>query len=497
MIKSGGSAENRRCLTDYRAAVVPDFRFQNSQAGHMRAGKKQKKKGNVSRLLWLALLFIAWMTAIIWRLTYLQVTRHDYYHARAEAQRQDAIAVSPLRGTIVDRNGSNLAVSTDTDSIFVYTREVTDPEKISRTLAPLLGEREGDLIQKLTGSGNKNRFIWLKRKVDFETAKAITGAVEHSRLSGVHFVKEPQRYYPNGALGAHLLGYVNIDEQGLAGLELAHDKNLRGRPGQAFFEVDGRHQPFDRHDTPAVNGSRVELTFDAALQHQVESILEKARNATQARSATAIVLDPKTGEILALANAPDFDPNQRPKRSGDDEEDRVRRNRAITDVYEPGSVFKIVTYSGVIEEGLARPDDKVDCQGGQITLYGRTIRDSHLGTGVVTVADALAKSSNVGAIKMAQRLGEARLADYVSRFGFGHKTGIDLPGEVSGLVNNLRDWHGTSYASIAMGHEVGVTALQAVTAMAAIANGGVRIQPHVVRKVTAEDGRVIYEANPE
>ncbi|MFN7946659.1 MAG: penicillin-binding transpeptidase domain-containing protein [Blastocatellia bacterium] len=457
--------------------------------------KKKGKKGSGVRLLCLAAFFVFWMIAIVWKLAWLQVTRHEYYSARAENQRTDSVQISPLRGSITDRNGQSLGESNLTESLFVSKREIKDPEKVSRTLAPLLGLSESELIQKLTSSTGGS--FWLRRKLDHENARVISAAITQHKLSGVHFVQEPQRYYPHKSLAAHLLGFVNIDEEGQAGVELVQDKNLRGKPGRAIFETDGRRQPVNFQDVPAVNGPRLETTIDATLQHQVETIIERARNTTKARSVSAIVLDPQTGEIIALANAPDFDPNVRPKRSGDKEEETVRRNRAITDVYEPGSVFKIVTYSGVIEEGLVKPDDKVDCQGGQITIYGRTIRDSHLGTGVVTVADALAKSSNIGAIKMAQKLGEERLAKYVSLFGFGQKTKVDLPGEVSGLVNPLKRWSGTSYASIAMGHEVGVTALQAVTAMATIANGGVRVQPHVVRRVIAEDGRVMLETKPE
>ncbi len=461
--------------------------------------KNKGKRGNGVRLLWLAAFFVFWMIAIVWKLAWLQVTRHEHYSARAENQRTDSVQISPLRGQITDRNGQSLSESNLTESLFVSKREISDPEKISRTLAPLLGLNEGELMQKLTSPTGGS--FWLRRKLDHENAKVISAAITQNKLSGVHFVQEPQRYYPHKSLAAHLLGFVNIDEEGQAGVELVQDKNLRGKPGRAIFETDGRRQPVNFQDVPAVDGPRLETTIDAALQHQVETIIERARNTTKAQSISAIVLDPQTGEIIALANAPDFDPNVRPKGSSNEEakkaEDTLRRNRAITDVYEPGSVFKIVTYSAVIEEGLVKPDDKVDCQGGQITIYKRTIRDSHLGTGVVTVADALAKSSNVGAIKMAQKLGAERLEKYARRFGFGQKTKVDLPGEVRGLLNPLKEWSGTSYASIAMGHEVGVTALQTVTAMATIANGGVRVQPHVVRRVVAADGRVIFETKPE
>ncbi|MFN0119527.1 MAG: penicillin-binding transpeptidase domain-containing protein [Blastocatellia bacterium] len=441
----------------------------------------------------LGVLFALWMGAIGWRLFYLQVTRFPAYRARSEAQRNDVISTSPRRGVIVDRNGSELARSAETDSVFVYTREVKEPGKVARILAPLLGERETDLYAKLTDA--TNRFVWLRRKVDFDTANAVSAALQRTNLAGVHVVKEPQRYYPNGALASHLIGYVNIDEKGLAGLELTQDEKLRGKPGQAYFTTDAKQAPLERHDNPAGAGGRVVTTIDAAIQHQVESILGRGREQTKSRSASAIVLDPRTGEILAMANAPNFDPNVRPRRADDKEDDRVRRNRAITDVYEPGSVFKIVTWSGVLEEGLVRSEDKIDCQGGRITLYGREIKDAHP-HGVLTVADALAKSSNIAAIKLAQKLTSAKLADYVSRFGFGQKTGVDLPGEVSGIFNPLKNWHGSSYASIAMGHEIGVTALQSVTAMATIANGGVRVQPHIVRKVITDDNQVSYQANP-
>lgn len=460
----------------------------------MASGKKQKKMSG-SRLLCLAAFFVLWMIAIGWRLTVLQVSQHDKYFARAEEQRTDTIKVSPLSGEIVDRKGRVLASSNYVESAFAYTKDVNEPQKFAHTLAPLLGVNAGDLQQRLEGA--KNRYLWLKRKMEGDVPGTVRNLLDKNDLSGVHFVREPHRFYPHGKLASHVLGYVDIDEKGLAGIELKYNDLLRGKPGYEIFKTDSLNRQLSLEENPPVNGLRLETTIDAALQHHVESIIDNARKETKAKSITAIVLDPQTGEILALANAPDFNLNVRPTGGDKEAEDRVRRNRAITDVYEPGSIFKIVTYSGVIEEGLAKPGDKVDCQGGSITLHGRTIRDSHAGTGVVTVAEALAKSSNVGAIKMGQKLGEKRLFDYLTRFGFGNKTGIDLPGEVSGLVNPLARWHGTSFASVSMGHEVGVTAVQAITAMATIASGGIRPQPHIVRRAISEDGRTIYEAKPE
>jgi cell division protein FtsI/penicillin-binding protein 2 len=457
----------------------------------MRAQRKEKKAGGYH--LWIALLFLAWMGAIIWRLAHLQITCHEKYRARAEAQRQQTIGVSPLRGAILDRRRWELARSVDADSVFAYAREVKDPAEVARRLAPLVGEREGELVRKLGGANN---FVWLKRKLNFETAQRLVGELERGQVDGVHLVKEPQRFYPNGPLAAHLLGQVDIDEQGIAGLEFTYDRYLRGLPGRIWLETDGRRRPYDRGEHPMTSGAELVLTLDAALQDKVESFLEEAVRGSAARGASAIVLDPGTGEILALANAPGFDPNQRPQRRGDAGEERIRRNRAITDIYEPGSVFKLVTYSAALEEGLARPDEKIDCFNGQIVLAGRAIRDTHA-YGLLTVAEALAKSSNGGAIRLALRVGEERLADYIARFGFGLRTGVDLPGETGGVIHPVRAWRPNSIGYIAIGHEVGITALQAVAAMAAIANRGVWVQPHLVKRVTGPDGRLLYEAQPK
>jgi len=457
----------------------------------MRARRGEEQLGR--RGLCIALLFLVWMVALIWRLAYLQVTRHDDYRLRADAQRQETITISPQRGAIVDRRGWELARSESADSVFAYARQVKEPEKAARTLAPLLGESQDTLLKKLTGEAN---FVWLKRKLDFDVAQAATREIERSKLTGIHLVKEPQRSYPNGPLAAHLLGQVDIDEQGIAGLEKTHDKYLRGQPGSVLLETDALRRPYDRRDRPSTSGSQVVTTLDLGLQHKVEEFLAEALQATHARGATAIVLDPKTGEILALANAPTFDPNQRPKSSTNPDEKHARENRAVTATYEPGSVFKLVAYSAAIEEGLARPDEKIDCFNGRIEIGGSVIRDTH-SLGMTPVAEALAKSSNGGAIRVALRVGEERFSDYIARFGFGHKTGVDILGEAAGIVADVSKWRKSSIAYMAIGHEVGVTAIQAVAAMAAIANGGVWVQPHLVKQVTGADGRVIFEAKPE
>ncbi|MES4792689.1 MAG: hypothetical protein C4321_06590, partial [Chloroflexota bacterium] len=259
-----------------------------------------------------------------------------------------------------------------------------------------------------------------------------------------------QRYYPNGTLAAHPVGFVDAENKGVAGLEKFHNANLLGRSGQRTEEVTAQGTSFVRRDLPPTSGARIETTLDIALQHKVEAALAVALEESQARSISAIVMEPQTGEILALANAPTFDPNARMR--GDEE--FARRNRAVSDTYEPGSVFKLVTYAAAIEEGLATPDEKIDCR--TITIGSRVKHDDH--PGVYTVAEALAKSSNVGAMRIAQRIVQARgkekYAEYISRFGFGHKTGVDLPAEASGRVKPVNQWQEISLGSIPVGYEV-------------------------------------------
>jgi cell division protein FtsI/penicillin-binding protein 2 len=255
---------------------------------------------------------------------------------------------------------------------------------------------------------------------------------------------------------------------------------------------DARGRPFGRREIPAMGGSQLVSTIDAPLQHKVEVLLDEALKMTRARGASAIVLDPDNGEVLALANAPAFNPNQRPKGSDDAE----RHNRAISFPYEPGSVFKLVTYAAAFELGMIKPEDKINCGNGEIRIGKRVIHDTHA-YGVLSAADAFAKSSNVCAIRIAQRLGKEQLFDFIGRFGFGRKTGVELPGESRGIVNPLEDWRADSIGSVAIGQEVSVTLLQAAAAMATIANRGVWVQPHVVKQIVTEDGRILYEAKPE
>jgi cell division protein FtsI/penicillin-binding protein 2 len=440
----------------------------------------------------MALLLFTWMIVIIWRLGWLQVVKHDHYQAKANRNQQKEVELVAARGAILDRNGKELAFTVITDSVFVdlkLLKEEEDRQKAARVLSPILGQKEPDLLRKLTGDAS---FTWLKRKLEPETAQAIKKAIEENTLSGVAIKKEIQRLYPNDSLAAHLIGYVGAEGRGQAGLEQTHDSHLRGKPGEVELMKDARGTPYERREIPPMSGLQLVSTVDSALQHKVELLLDEALRMTRAKGASAVVIDPQNGEVLAIANAPTFNPNERPKSA----DELVRHNRSISFPYEPGSIFKLVTYAAAFELGLVNPGDKVNCGNGQISIGKRVIHDTH-SYGVLSVTDAFAKSSNVCAIRLAQRVGKERLFDFIKGFGFGRKTGIELPGESRGIVNPLEMWRPDSIGSVAIGQEISVTLLQAAAAMSAIANKGLWVQPHVIKQMVTEDGKILYEAKPE
>ncbi len=457
------------------------------------ASKRKKNNTLTGRHGLIACLLIFWMGVIIWRLAYLQIMQPQNYVNTSVTQRDKTEKVEAFRGEIVDRNGAVLASSTDTDSVLadLYQVKENTQAQIIKTLAPILNTSETDLRRKFY-SGSKAPV--LAKQVDVQVSQNIRTSMEAAKLSGIKVIRETQRRYPNGTLASHLLGFVNGAEQGVGGLEMQLDKRLRGQDGENKYEKDAVGKLFSRAEKDALSGARVITTINAALQSQVEAAMAQALAETQADSISAIVIDPKTGEVLAMANAPTFDPAAR--WSGSDQE-ALRRNRAITDIYEPGSVFKIVGYSAAIEEGLVSPEEKIRCNG-SVTIGNRIIKDEHC-HGELTLSQALAKSSNTGAIYVARKVGNEKMAEYISRFGFGHRTGIDLPAEAVGLVRPLEKWQATSIGSIAIGHEVGITALQAVSAMAAIGNGGEWVRPHVIKRIVTGDAgqRTLWESERE
>ncbi|MCI0486559.1 MAG: PASTA domain-containing protein, partial [Blastocatellia bacterium] len=320
-------------------------------------------------------------------------------------------------------------------------------------------------------------------------AGSLSYRLEATSIPGLRFVPEMKRFYLNGKSAAHLIGFVDIDEKGMGGVELTYDKLIRGQGGRLLVNVDALKNSYDHEIEDSVPGADLTLTIDVMIQHYAEKALSSAVRANRARGGTIVVLRPSTGEILALANSPTFDPNKLSV-----SKDVERRNRAIETPFEPGSIFKLVTYSAALEQGEITPDTHIDCPG-QIRIANRVIRDgSH---GKLTAARALAKSCNIAAIKIGKELGNERLARYIEMFGFGERTGVELPAESRGLLREVGDWEPTSIGSIPLGHEIGVTALQAAAAFAVIANGGEWVQPHLVSRVTSSSGHILEEHRGE
>jgi cell division protein FtsI (penicillin-binding protein 3) len=421
-----------------------------------------------------ALLFL-WTAAIIFRLVRLQIFDYGFFSKLADRQQNRTIPVEPRRGNIYDRNGNPLAMSIAVDSVFAVPSEIHDHETTATILGSVLKVDPQQIVARLKSSKN---FAYIARKVDGETSNRI----RQLNLHGIYFRKEPKRFYPKRELAAQVLGYVGMDDEGLGGLELKFDDDLRGIPGKELISVDARHKWFSAIDKPPDPGQNLVLTIDQTIQYIAERELEQGMEDTKAIGGTVVVQNPHTGEILALANRPTFNPNvfnSVPTES--------LKNRAVSDIYEPGSVFKIVTYSAAFDQHLATPDDKVDCQHGSIDVFGMKIHD-HESLGVVTIAEALAHSSDVAAIKVGMKVGPDRLYHYIHDYGFGAQTGIELPGETRGLAKPVSRWSKVSIGAISMGQEIGVTPLQAVSMISTIANDGVYTPPRIVAGELPPDG---------
>ena len=432
------------------------------------------------RLVVCAVVFAAWSAAIEARLVYLQVIDHADLMARADRQQMRTVNPPAKRGEILDRGGRVLAYSVDADTIAADPSEIDDPDGVARQVCGAIdgctADRRLDMAKKLRRRG---AFVYLARQLSPEDARAIRDL----QLPGVIFLKESRRYYPKRELAAHVLGYVGLDNVGLGGIESAYDSQIRGRDGKVLIQTDARrHAVSSRVERPATAGDGIELTIDQYLQHIAERELRAGVEETHAAGGTAILMDPGTGEVLALANWPTFNPNAF-ARSDED----ARRNRAIQTLYEPGSTFKIVTASAALEQGAIRPDTLVETRPGYITFGSRIIHDTHA-YGLIPFTDVIVKSSNVGAIKVGMKVGPQVLGQYISRFGFGQTLAPDFRGETPGIVWNPDRLDASALASVSMGYQIGVTPLQMVTAGSAVANGGHLIEPRVVRAFI-KDGR--------
>jgi cell division protein FtsI (penicillin-binding protein 3) len=427
-----------------------------------------------------------WGAVIEARLVQWQVVQHDELSRQARRFQEQVIAPEALRGDILDRHGRLLAYSVEADSIEADPTKVKDKTATARQLCAALGDCARGEQAEILGKLSTDR-QWVPIRRSREVSPEQVERVAALKLPGILLKSDTRRYYPAHELAAHVLGFVGAENTGQAGIEYAYDAVVRGVDGLGYAEVDAHRQRLETHiERAPVPGATLELTIDSPLQHIVERELEAGVAANRARGGTAVVMDPFTGEILAMASYPTFNPNAVGRSSPDD-----RRNRAVQDVYEPGSTFKIVTASAALQEGVVKPTDLIDTNPGSISIPGRArpIRDTHP-HGVISFEDVIVKSSNVGAVKVGLRTGAERLSRYVNRFGFGQTLAHDFPGQSRGLWNASLTTE-SALASVSMGYQVSVTPLQMATAVSAVANGGLLMEPHIVRAIIRNGQRSV------
>jgi len=422
------------------------------------------------------------------RLFYLQVARSVPLSKIAKSQHKALIELEPRRGAIYDRNMYRLAFNITVDSVFAVPRDMDEKEKpyIARKLASVLEEDTDFILRRLK---RKKGFIWIKRKISDKEADQIKAL----NLKGIELIKESKRVYPNGYLASHIVGFAGLDNAGLEGMELVQDKYLKGRPGFRLTSRDAKRRPLSAKDEKflePINGFNLILNIDETIQNIAEQGLDAAFKKYNAKGATIIVMDPYSGEILALVNRPAYDLNSFFNSSLDS-----HRNRAVTDTFEPGSVFKIVTASCLLEKGLVGLEDKFYCENGQYYIAGHILHD-HQPHGTLTFREVIEKSSNIGTVKAAQRLKSDDFYNYIRAFGFGQLTGVDLSGEVGGTTYPPSRWSGTTMTALPMGQEVTVTAIQLACAVSVIANGGNLVKPWILREIRDEQGETIVKFEP-
>ena len=431
--------------------------------------------------------FMAGFAVVLFQLVNLHVLQAAKLSLKADRQHRKVVHVEGARGTIVDRNGKVLAMNVEVPSVFGMPALLDDPAKLARDLATVLHVRPGDIKKKLQSD---RRFVWIARKLDPEQGRKV-----HSlRQQGLGVIMERRRYYPKGPMLSHVLGFAGIDNQGLEGLELRYESYLRGKKQMVVLQRDGLGRAvFPTRPEPQlpVTGHSTTLTIDEVIQYIAEKELEDAVTKTGAKRGVLIIMEPRTGAVLAMALTPRFDPNAvrglTPHRW---------RNRALTDVYEPGSTMKMFLAAAALEEGTASLETMVYGENGRMTVANTIIHD-HDESGWMTFAQVIQRSSNIGAVKVAMSVGEERLYRYLRAFGFGDRTEIDLPGESAGLVKAPPSWGKRTLASMAIGQEIAVTPIQLVTAAAAIANGGWLMKPFLVSEIREASGKIVFQATPQ
>jgi len=454
--------------------------------------KIRVQRNHQVRLLQLATLMILGLLVLVGGLFYLQILRHETYLHAAEDQQQLKVDIAADRGRILDRRGIPLAVSKDRYTFYVDIPKGFDADKAAASLAPVLGRDYRSLRRALRQPRGR---VLVERKMTRQNKEQV----EALRIPGTWFDVEKERYYPFHSLAAQVIGWAGMDNAGLEGIEGLYDEYLEGVKGAAILQVDGHEELRINPDFPTVppkSGHDVILTLDSQLQEAAENVLDRAVERCGAKNGAVVVVDPNRGEILALACYPRIDLNTIGKVRNRSKVCAAMRNRIITDLFEPGSTFKIVTLAGILERGLANLDEQIFCENGQYLVRNHRFHDIHR-YGWLKVREVVELSSNIGVIKLAERMEDEGLYQMARKYGFGSRTGVDFPGEGSGILRRLDQWSGLSLASIAIGQEICVTPLQMVMAYAAIANGGYLMKPMLVKEIRDPEGEAVFQARPE
>ncbi len=449
--------------------------------------RDRKEKWTRIRIRLIGGIFVFFFAITSARAFYLQIVKKEQLVKLAEKQHQKIVPLTPVRGTIFDRNNAPLAVSIEMDSCFAEPRSIDNIADTAARLAPLLRIPRPVLVSKLNGSKN---FAWLERRMPPDLVQKIKGL----DLDGIGFVKETKRFYPNGEVAGHVVGFTGLDPDGLEGIELKYNSTILGSTGYLVTERDALGRDVDQKGTvvtKAAKGENVTLTLDKNIQYITEKELAKAVTASGAKGGMAIVMEPQTGRVLAMANYPGFNPNSYYRYSP-----QFLRNKTIVDSFEPGSTFKVFLISAALEEKVVSPNDAFNCENGSYSIGGRVIHDTHKYSRL-SVADILKYSSNIGAAKIGARLGQERLYSHLKDFGFGSRSGIDLPGEAYGYLRDGGQWMGVELATISFGQGVSATALQLTAAISAVANGGLLMKPYLVERISDENGNELEQVVPQ
>jgi cell division protein FtsI (penicillin-binding protein 3) len=449
--------------------------------------KRREEKWVRFRIKTVLAFFCLFAIVVAGRAFHLQVLNREQLCRLAERQYKNKVPLVPKRGTIYSRGYEELAVTVEVDSIYAEPEDIGDPKVAARVLSPVLSLNQKELERRLS---SQRSFVWLERKV----SPSFIERVKSLNLQGVGFVKENRRFYPNSELASHVVGFSGVDGNGLSGIELSQDNLIKGKVGFVRAERDAlgkRTLPKDFGFEDTLAGSSIVLTIDKTIQYAAERELAEAVRKSKAKGGTVIVMAPKTGEILAMANYPQFNPND-----PSFYQQEIVKNRAITDTYEPGSTFKAFLAAAALEEGVVRPEDRFFCENGSMEVAGKVIHDTHK-YGTLTVKEIVKYSSNIGATKIATKLGREGYYSYLNAFGFGSPTRIELKGEGEGILRPLKTWSKLDLANISFGQGVSATPIQLTTAFSALANGGYLMKPYLVREILDRDGKVIKRNQPQ